>query len=427
VNQVELDEFMKSAAVKSWIETLPRVKSTRYYFPRVLKGFCDFVGLNADEVIEQRKKDLDSSDQRVIHRFETEVKRYRNVLADKGLSPGTQRTYVGALASFFKRNYYELDFQRGDIPLGETVRVGVRAASKDEIKRMVEVSDPRERALILLMKDTGLAEADIADLKLRDLAIADVSEIWKLVAPVLLRKRRHKTKVSFITFIGPEAFDALKTTLQIRMKGSPNLIIRSGLNKSVERAIGIPPETLTLDSPLFRSYERLAFVGVQKNIKSLKAGSISVIVRKAALLAGISDAGFSGHALRRFFQTSLENAGVSANWVKKMTGHALGQVEAAYSQPQIEMLKEAYVKAYPYLAISETVKVRSRVEFLEKEVERLSMNGHSKNDKIETQNAEIDTLKEEMQDMKKTMSELEGIFRESLRMSKEIQKKTDRK
>lgn len=410
MNQVELDEFMKSLAVKSWIETLPNVKSTRYYFPRVLKGFCDFVGLGPDELIEQRKKDLDSSDQRVIHRFETEVKRYRNALAEKGLSPGTQRTYVGALGSFFKRNYYELDFQRGDIPLGETVRVGVRAASKDEIKRMVEVSDPRERALILLMKDTGLADADIADLKLRDLAIADVSEVWKLTAPVLLRKRRHKTRVSFTTFIGSEALDALKITLQIRMKGSPNLIIRSGLNNSVERSVGIPPETLTLDSPLFRSYERLAFVGVQKNIKPLKAGSISVIVRKAALVAGISDVGFSGHALRRFFQTSLENAGVSANWVKKMTGHALGQVEAAYSQPQIEMLKEAYVKAYPHLAISESVKVQSRVEFLEKEVERLTMNGHGKN-------SEIDELKERM-------SNLEEILEESLKVSKEIQKKT---
>jgi len=404
---------MKSSAVKLWIETLPRVKSTRYYFPRVLKGFCDFVELDADEVIEQRKKDLDSSDQRIIHHFETEVKRYRNFLAEKGLSPGTQRTYVGAVGSFFKRNYYELDFQRGDIPLGETVRVGVRAASKDEIKRMVEVSDPRERALILMMKDTGLAEADIADLKLRDLAITDVNEIWKLVAPVLLRKRRHKTKVSFTTFIGSEAFDALKTTLHIRMKGSPNLIIRSGLNKSVERAVGIPPETLMLDSPLFRSYERLAFIGVQKNIKSLKAGSISVIIRKAALLAGISDAGFSGHALRRFFQTSLENAGVSANWVKKMTGHALGQVEAAYSQPQIEMLKEAYVKAYPYLAISETVKVQSRVEFLEKEVERLTMNGHGKN-------SEIDELKERM-------SHLEEILKESVQVRREIKKKTAKK
>lgn len=413
MNQVELDEFMKSSAVKLWIETLPRVKSTRYYFPRVLKGFCDFVELDADEVIEQRKKDLDSSDQRIIHHFETEVKRYRNFLAEKGLSPGTQRTYVGAVGSFFKRNYYELDFQRGDIPLGETVRVGVRAASKDEIKRMVEVSDPRERALILMMKDTGLAEADIADLKLRDLAITDVNEIWKLVAPVLLRKRRHKTKVSFTTFIGSEAFDALKTTLHIRMKGSPNLIIRSGLNKSVERAVGIPPETLMLDSPLFRSYERLAFIGVQKNIKSLKAGSISVIIRKAALLAGISDAGFSGHALRRFFQTSLENAGVSANWVKKMTGHALGQVEAAYSQPQIEMLKEAYVKAYPYLAISETVKVQSRVEFLEKEVERLTMNGHGKN-------SEIDELKERM-------SHLEEILKESVQVRREIKKKTAKK
>jgi peptidoglycan hydrolase CwlO-like protein len=40
---------------------------------------------------------------------------------------------------------------------------------------------------------------------------------------------------------------------------------------------------------------------------------------------------------------------------------------------------------------------------------------------------EIEVMKEQIQTLQKTMSELEGIFRESLRVSREIKKKTGAK
>jgi len=56
-----------------------------------------------------------------------------------------------------------------------------------------------------------------------------------------------------------------------------------------------------------------------------------------------------------------------------MMGHGLPGVEGSYSKPEIEMLREAYREAYPYLAISEHVEQRSRVEALAGQVEALTL------------------------------------------------------
>ena len=66
-----------------------------------------------------------------------------------------------------------------------------------------------------------------------------------------------------------------------------------------------------------------------------------------------------------------------------MMGHKLEGVEGSYSQPQIEQLKEAYIRAYPKLAISEVIEQRSRVESLEAEVTKLILNGKRRDESLE--------------------------------------------
>jgi hypothetical protein len=233
----------------------------------------------------------------------------------------------------------------------------------------------------------------------------DISEIFLLEPPVPIISKRQKTKKLTITFMGKESFDALKTTLRLRQRGAPELTIRR-YNRD-ENHLGIEPETLTLDSPLFRSYEKF-FTRKNMKIKHLSPGAISVIVRKAAVSAGVWKIGFSAHALRRHFQTSLESAGVSANWVKKMMGHALGGEEAPYSRPEVAVLQDAYKRAYSQLAVSEIAEQKSRVEMLEAEVASLQMNGHGKTSEIEKIKAELEistqrekTLADEVNELKK--------------------------
>lgn len=376
------EEFEGSTALKYWLDSLKgneSAHSTKYIWKHHLKRFCNWADKSPDQLIEERKRQLLNEDKHVQHEAETRVKEFLKGLEEKGLAANTRNCYFMAIRNFYKRNYQELYFFRGDGPGNETSQEGVRAASKEDISKMLEVSSPRVRALILFIKDTGLAESDVAKLKLKDLGVNNVSEIFILESPVPLIVRRQKTKRRTITFVGKEAFEALKTTLRIRQQGSSEFQIRR--YHQLERKAGLAPEELTLESPLFRSYEKF-FARKTMPIHRLSPHAISVIIRKAAIQAGIWKEGFSAHALRRFFQTTLETSGMNQNWIKKMMGHALNGSEAPYSQPEISMLREAYVKAYSHLAISEAVEQRSRVEALESQVEALVLNGKRKDQEI---------------------------------------------
>jgi integrase len=374
------ERFENSPALRFWFNSLKgneSVHSTKYSWKLHLKRFCDWIGKTPDELIAERKEQLKSEDERVKHLAEMNIKQFLRALEEKGMAANTRNSYFMAIRNFYKRNYQELYFFRGDGPGNETALEGVRAANKDDVRKMLEVSNPRIKALILFIKDTGLAETDVAKLKLKDLGIKEVAQIFSMEAPISLIVRRQKTKRLTITFVGKEAYESIKTTLRVRQQGSPEFQIRR--YHKLERKAGLAPEQLGLESPLFRSYEKF-FARKDMPIKHLTGHAISVMCRKAAIQAGIWKEGFSAHALRRFFQTSLETSGMNQNWIKKMMGHALEGSEKPYSDPEVQVMREAYIRAYPHLAISEAVESRSRIEFLEAQVESLQKNGISKSE-----------------------------------------------
>jgi integrase len=377
-------DFERFEAVQYWMNSLggrDTVGSSKYQWKLRLRKFCEWLGKTPDELIFERKSDLKSDDDRIRHRAEMVVKKYLRVLEDNGLSPNTIRTYFAAIRSFYQRNYAELKFFRRDAPKVITVAEGAKAANQEEIRGMIEVSKPRTKALILFLKDTGLSISDTSKLILKNLGFDSVNEIFEAEAPISLITNRQKTQMPVVTFVGREALDAIKTTLRLRQRGSAELKIRRYGRDEIKG--GIPPEELTLESPLFRSYGKFLKTLRKPRIDLLKPNSISVLIRKAAIQAGIWKKGFSAHALRRYFQTSLESAGINRNWIKLMMGHKLEGVEGSYSQPQVEQLREVYVRAYPKLAINEVTEQLSRVESLEAEVEKLTINGKKRDESLQ--------------------------------------------
>lgn len=419
MKRLDKNEFENCVAVKFWLDSLPSKSgphSTKYVWLHHLKRFCDWIGKSPDQLIEERKHDNGCEDERVKHRAEMKVKQFIKHLEEQGLSANTRNSYFMAIRNFYKRNYYELHFFRGDGPGNQTVQEGTRAASKEDIRKMLEVSNPRVRALLLFIKDTGLAEADVAKLKLKDLGVKDASQIFQLEAPVSLVLRRKKTGNLTMTFMGKESFEALKTTLRIRQQGSPEFQIRR--YHKIEKQAGLLPEELTLESPMFRSYSKF-FARKTIPVKHLSPHAISVIVRKAAIQAGVWTEGFSAHALRRFFQTSLETSGMNQNWIKKMMGHALGGSEAPYSQPEITMLRDAYQKAYAYLAVSEAVEQKSRVEALESQVEALVLNGKRKDQQILDSKVAIENLIEASDNYVNMQKKVDDVVKRMMAIEKE--------
>ncbi len=129
-----------------------------------------------------------------------------------------------------------------------------------------------------------------------------------------------------------------------------------------------------------------------------------------------NDGGFvktRSHSLRKFFATSIENAGIPKNKVDFMLGHTPNQVDSAYFKTDIDKLKELYKKYLPYITFEKTIEIRSldskdaeRLEALEKENQKL---------KLETKanaalKAKVDEVAKAYQEMIKAAEEKQQTF-----------------
>lgn len=82
-----------------------------------------------------------------------------------------------------------------------------------------------------------------------------------------------------------------------------------------------------------------------------------------------------------------------------MMGHALNGSEEPYSQPQLEVLREAYVKAYPSLAVNEVTAQKSMLEALQAQNEALLLADKNKD-------AELSLLKAQFLELRAMVEKL---------------------
>jgi integrase len=287
--------------------------------------------MTADEVLEQRIQDTASKDRKIQKRFESLLRQFLAHEKAKNYAPLTLQTIFASIRSFFEIHEYPLMMRKNDYPTGDSN--GAKRATKEQILKALEFKARNKStttALIMTLKDSALRVSDMRLLKcdiILDNPHADIIPIQRIT---------QKTKLLAKTFIGEEAITALKAYLEDRRKGS--------------RAI--EPETITKDSPLFRTWQK-------GKAKQMSRMNMSTLIRNAFLSAEIKKV--SAHSLRRYFQTAMEEANVNVNWIDQMLGHELVNCRGAYSKPTDEQLETSYCKAY------ENLRVYPKIEPIHKE------------------------------------------------------------
>lgn len=314
-------------SVKYWLKTLAnRSEGTKELYVYNFKFFCDYVGKNPDELIKQRDSDLKAKDPRDKYKIENNVKAYMATLERKGESFGSRNAKYAAIRSFFEQNYRKLDgLKRTDAPTGENI--GKRIPEKSEIISAMNVAKClRDRALISFAKDCGWRLGDIARLNWGELE--DLGDgFWHF------KKITQKRKVRAFGFIGPETTKLMKLYRSQRERGT------------LRGKRGIPPETIRNSSPLF--------VAQSKGFKALVVTQMIRIISKAFKDADLTD--LSGHSLRKYFETSLEDPKlhIRTNWIKRYIGKKISASMEPYVEKRVKKLLEAYKSAYDNLSLEE--------------------------------------------------------------------------
>lgn len=344
--QTQRDEVeQKHESIRRWLLGLRTLTGSQLIVDRglnVMIRFCSWAGKDPDTLISERVHDLKEDDIRLRSRHEELVLKYFQTFKSRGTGVGA----MSYLKSFYRHNYVPLQCK---IPRAWRV-TSEKVPTQGEIRRMMSVSDLRDRAIIAFLAQSGVRVGTLCRLAYGDVA-ADL-EAGKVPVhiKILPSQAKGKRAEGYDTFIGSEAVDALSAYLDSRRRGTRH----------------VPSEVIAPDAPLFRRQLN----GDEESV-SVSDDSVEQLVTHAAIRAGVIEAKkkpgewsqVRPHVLRKFYQTSLERAGIPHNWVKRLLGHQLSASEDPYSKPTIEDLRKAYERALPHLALNDaTIELAAQQE-----------------------------------------------------------------
>jgi len=325
------NQYLSFESVRQWFDGLGTTSEyTKRNYLDDLTHYCEWAKKTPDQLKQERKEQLKSDDIDVKMTAEKMLNRYAN----SGLKPKSSMwRAIAIIKSFYAHNFIELAAKSVKGPK-RVKEKDYRSPTVDDLRRMLEGSNLRDRAILLALFQSGLREGSLILLQRKH-----IKEMFEDKAPVHIGLRAKELKGEYSgleahTFIGRDAVEAIKKYLEWRER--------------------VKHEQLTDDSYLFT---RLDAVG-----QPVDQQTIIWVVAQACKRAGIDH--FSPHDFRRAFQTNLEAAGVPANWVKKLMGHKLAGEENPYSIPKIEQLRESYSRAEPKLTVTQAPTQVDRFEAL---------------------------------------------------------------
>lgn len=354
-------------ASKTWLTHVKAQKGGSEYtqssYAATLFDFCEWTKKTPDQLITERNTELERKNAQERMGTENAVTDFDLMLEEeKEDEKGnkykvTRRTiakHCAHLLSFYKYNGVSLK-----LTVPKYVKHQREPHTVEEMKTLLQFADLRERAILLVIKDSGISREDVVELKYNDIQ----KEFESGQEFIRLHLVRQKEDVVYDTFLGPNAVQALKIYLQERKSKN---------------------EVITPDSPLLANIHGQPLTPLALSMTFVRLGK---------------QAGFdtSPHRLRKYFESHL---GLSAPsiLVKFWMGHSLGS-EGPYAQFSPEDQRRKYKEAYHELDIykSEVNVVEQRKQQMLDNNDLLLASGQitqEKHDGIENFLAKVKTVEE---------------------------------
>ncbi len=328
----------ETKAMRVWIAQLDtQSESTKIIYLRSLEAFLRRFKIEDGEILYRMKlNDLKSEDSRDRLQIEGMVKSFMAEKVKGGSAPASASQVGKAVNSFFKAQNLPFMLRRGDYPKG--IGPGRRIINREQIAKIFDQVGAefrlRNRALIMVLKDSGLRISDVVALDVEAYREAQTvkdenGEVFKVLDPLMTKK----AKVAAFVHLGPESVKAVDDYLKDRTEG-PLFVDRFG------KRMGITATSIQFDR----------------------------------LCKGLGVSRIGAHSFRKFHFTGLETAGMPQNWIKLLEGKNLGQSIGAYSHPEENgELTRSYMKAYPKLRVFETIESSESMQTMKNTIEMLEV------------------------------------------------------
>jgi site-specific recombinase XerC len=317
----------------------------------------------------------------------------------KELSAGSIQTYVAAIRLFCEiHNLNTINWKRITKSLPKAVMAANdRAPTVEEIRKLLEYSDRRLKALILVMCSSGLRVGGWDSLKWAH--VKPVEREGSVVAGRLVVYPGEREE--YYTFCSLEAYNALLEWMNYRKEHGENITGDSWVMRNLWRTSDI-------------KHQKGGKYGLATIPKRLDSATIKkMIVRtlyrqnlRYALPEGKRRHEFKAlHGFRKYFQTNADRIMNHLN-VELLQGHKLG-LTGSYYKPREDDVLTDYLKAIPLLSINDdnsiTIKTKEDNKQRIEEIKKDSQNLH---DELESTMKRMLEMKKEWQESRELEDKL---------------------
>ena len=366
-NIIEKDVNWDSPILKRWLDSIVRA-GTRYVYRSAFRMYAQYTGLSPEQLVEEALEDArrdprertDVVKRRLIGFYNwlvTEAPKKKpgggGEIQGRGVSSKLAHTYVNAIRSFYDTYGVVVKLKgRSALPRPRVTNKRMRLSNMD-VKRLLDhCRSPRDRAIILVMFQSGMDVSTLCSLKYGDVA----EGLAKDEHPLRLNLYRPKTGTEYYTFLGKDACEALRAYLNdLKAKGIQ----------------------LSYNDPLFLKEGRKAL-----RKEPIRPNLVQKLMRELAVKAGFVDENMNGrainpvspHALRESFSSILVSNKVPTTIVDFFLGHELGELARAYQRVEVERLRQIYLEVEKHLSIVQPPTVIKEIEErLRNQIERQNM------------------------------------------------------
>lgn len=337
--------WLNDKCVKQWLNMI-HSERTKENYRREFPLYLEFVQKTTEyktpsQIIESRIEQLTSKDMNVKRTFEDIGIKYMHYLEKRGLRRNTIITYLRTMLSFFSKNHVQLSYSRkeliGAVEPSEADKVAKEwIPTNEEIRLFYRMCDSaRDRAVLLVLYQSGFSEIDIANMKIEDFSFYNERNEWQLKANEDLyhERLREKTNIPQKTCVSREALEEIRIMLQQR---------------------GFPKEGYLFVS--FRD-KPLEVRGINDMLKSVVQKSLNGKVKL-----------WKTKHLRDAFMNGLLQARIPQELKDSMVGHKREGARESYGINE-QTIKTTYAEAFKFLTVNGFGSTSRKVEELETKID----------------------------------------------------------
>jgi integrase len=316
--------------------------------------------MTPDEILTEAEQEIADGVLPRRRKIKRHLLDFKEHLQQQNLTPLTIKSRMTGIYSIYKKNDIELPSMPRNETKARPLQQHKDIPTKEDLQIVLKHCDELERALILIGVSSGLASAEICALTIGDFRNGYDPE----TGITTLKLRREKVGFDFVTFLSPEASNAVLDYLASRERepktnhhgrntyldkqkiysNSNYLLIRRKVPDEYLETRNERLRKLTLEA-IIEIYRRLAEQAHKTTPKNVWA-----LIRS--------------HNIRKFFNSTLLNAGADSFIVNFWMGHALDDTKSAYFRASAECgLKDTYLKFVPYLTIQKEADVSESLEY----------------------------------------------------------------